>query len=127
MPTSRSTDRRIPRPTNESGPTPSAISNRAVRRTRDANPAYDSASPSNTTATASGVRATCASNRSTNVASGTGRDVAFHSPTTNDRSTSSSRSMSPTTPDGRVTTEWRIRANRSPKMHMVDASNRSVA
>ncbi|SLH04556.1 Uncharacterised protein [Mycobacteroides abscessus subsp. abscessus] len=68
----------MPSATIDSGPTPSSTRWRASVCTRAANSPYDRLVPSKVSATVSGVRAACASNIETRVASvSTGRSVAF--------------------------------------------------
>ncbi|KAF0963866.1 hypothetical protein MLGJGCBP_03005 [Rhodococcus sp. T7] len=107
-----STDRRTATPTDDSGPTPTAINHRANRCTRAANSPYDNTTPANTTAGASGDRTTCASNNSTNVELGTACDVALHDPTTNPRSPAPKTSTSPTTESAPRANAPRIRTRR---------------
>ncbi len=86
--TTRSTDRSNITPTTDSAPTPRSVSTPANRDARSSNSSYVTRWSPHTTATASGVRATCAANNSDNVNPGTARAVSFH-PSSNRSRTSS--------------------------------------
>ncbi|GBF15935.1 hypothetical protein Br6_03324 [Rhodococcus sp. Br-6] len=89
MPTSSSSERRIPRPTRRSGPTPSEIRWRARRLARASRSAYVRVAPANSSATASGVRATCSSNSDTSVAADPAGAAVAESPSTSAASANS--------------------------------------
>ncbi len=75
----RSVDRGRETATNRSGPAPCSTNSRASRFARSFNPRYDSSTPSNTSAVASGVRATCSSNSTGSTPPGISPPVLFQS------------------------------------------------
>ncbi len=124
--TTRSMERGRATATNRSGPAPWSTSSRANRLARALSRAYDSSSSSKTTATASGVRAACASNSSGSVASGTGRAVSFHSLSTRRRSAGSRTSMALSGRSGRAATAVSTLTRRPARARAVSWSKRSV-
>ena len=76
--TTRSAERSITIATSDSGPTPRAISNRASRFARPFNSSYDRQGVPETTAVASGVRATWSWNSSGTVLCGSSCALSFH-------------------------------------------------
>ncbi|CAM5725206.1 hypothetical protein SFUMM280S_04921 [Streptomyces fumanus] len=120
-------DRSKRTPTSDSGPTPRSMSPYATPFAHAFSSAYVHDPSCPTTATASGVRAACASNRSTRVPSGTARRVSFHPCRTIRRSASETTSMSPTRASGSAATCSSTRTRRAARARAVPSSNRSAA